>query len=220
MAGQAAARLADRGREGLRCFSPSGVTTNMHRHKFNGRAFGRALSREQNGQGLARWFPPLFLMADSELQAALNQSKVFDMNQVQLAVIFSWPLLPSCVHVLQKQMMSMQFLDDFKRAILVFSLVHSPSFDLLHECLLIFMIISPSDLLQAHANLFPHHTFGPGSLDDQVNFEPSRPIQTGMFSLKGKRDFLAASRTHTGSLLTPVLEQRSGSEGQVEHVDC
>lgn len=80
------------------------------------------------------------------------------------------------------------------------------------------------NLLQAHANLFPHHTFGPGPIDDQVNFEPSRPIQTGMFSLKGKRDFLAASpphaHAHTGSLLTPDLEQRSGSEGQVEHVDC
>jgi hypothetical protein len=83
-------------------------------------------------------------MTDSELQAALNQSKVFDMNQVQLAVIFSWPLLPLRILPLQKQMMSMQFLDDFKRAILVFSFVHGPSFDLFHECLLIFMITSPS----------------------------------------------------------------------------
>lgn len=67
----------------------------MHWHKFNGRAIGRASSREKNGQVSARWSPPLSLMTDSELQAALNQSKVFDMNQVQLAV---FSLRPFCPH--------------------------------------------------------------------------------------------------------------------------
>jgi hypothetical protein len=62
-------------------------------------------------------------MADSDLQAALNQSKIFDLNQVtslEISDAFSpFSLTLSLVHMYQKQMISMQFLDDFKRAILV-----------------------------------------------------------------------------------------------------
>jgi hypothetical protein len=53
-----------------------------------------------------------------------------------------------------------------------------------YACLL---IIIRCRLSQAHANVFPHHIFGPEPIDDQINFDPSRPIQNGMFSLKGKR---------------------------------
>ena len=62
-------------------------------------------------------------MADSDLQAALHQSKVFDLNQVVPNSSFSLPFCPYSAIFVQKQMISMQFLDDFKRAILVLILV-------------------------------------------------------------------------------------------------
>ena len=107
----------------------------------------------------------------------------------------------------------MQFLDDFKRAILVLVLLCCSCVFHVHLLIIIRRLLS-----QAHANLFPHHIFGPEPIDDQVNFDPSRPIQNGMFTLKGKRALFL-------SCLLDVLtfsgcsEQRDGSESP-QHVDC
>jgi hypothetical protein len=54
-------------------------------------------------------------------------------------------------------------------------------------------------------------------MDDQVNFEPSKSIQSGMFSLKGKWNPLP--RRYRVPCLPPCAEQQSGADVQ-QHIDC
>jgi hypothetical protein len=142
-------------------------------------------------------------MTDSELQAALTQSKLFDLNQVWWS---PKDFFFFCLRIsFQKHMISMQFLDDFKRAILVLSFFRQ------------YFAMQLTVDVQAHANVFPHHNFGPEPIDDQVNFEPSRPMQNGMFTLKGMGALFTSSQPAL-IFVSPSVQQ-NGSDGQ-QHIDC
>ena len=126
------------------------------------------------------FFPQLCHMADSDLQAALHQSKVFDLNQVGQVMFSFLPLFSIFSETNGFNAISGR-LQTRHPGTCFMLLSCCPEF---YACLL---IIIRCRLSQAHANVFPHHIFGPEPIDDQINFDPSRPIQNGMFSLKGKR---------------------------------
>ena len=122
-------------------------------------------------------------MADSDLQAALHQSRVFDLNQVRqrwpsrVSPAPTRPSQPETIdfHAISRRLQARN-LGDFTP---LSSAKHS-------VCFCSSAPDPPWHAMQAHANVFPHHSFGPEPIDDQVAFEPSRPISNGMFTLKGK----------------------------------